>query len=62
VDRGADISALSFYPEESEKLYGALSMMEVRTGQFLHALYFDAVVELPPRPLLSSAEKQRPTN
>jgi hypothetical protein len=29
VDRGADISPLSYYPEEREKLYGALSMMQV---------------------------------
>ena len=30
MDRGADISPLSYYPEEREKLYGALSMMQVR--------------------------------
>ncbi|KAJ1466559.1 hypothetical protein T484DRAFT_1861323, partial [Baffinella frigidus] len=29
VDRGADISPLSYYPEEREKLYGALAMMQV---------------------------------
>ncbi|KAJ1487583.1 hypothetical protein T484DRAFT_1888801 [Baffinella frigidus] len=29
VDRGADISPLSYYPQEREKLYGALSMMQV---------------------------------
>jgi len=31
VDRGADISPLSYYPHEKEKLYGSLAMMQVRT-------------------------------
>lgn len=29
IDKGADISTLSFYPHEKEKLYGPLCMMQV---------------------------------
>jgi len=32
VDRGADISPLSYYPHEKEKLYGSLAMMQVRAS------------------------------
>jgi len=35
IDKGADISAMSFYPYEKEKLYSALAMMEcisIRVG------------------------------
>lgn len=38
IDKGADISPLSYYPHEKEKLYGPLCMMQVTGDRIENSL------------------------